>query len=37
MRGAAEEGQAAADLAWSEPDPVPLAIDQLVERIERAP
>jgi hypothetical protein len=36
-RGAAEEGQAVADLAWSEPDPVPLAMDQLVERIERAP
>jgi hypothetical protein len=37
MRGAAEEGQAAADLAWSEPDPVPLYMDQLVERIERTP
>jgi hypothetical protein len=37
MRGAADEGQAAADLAWSEPDPVPSGMDQLVERIERAP
>jgi hypothetical protein len=37
MRGAAEESQAAADLAWSEPDPVPAGMDLLVERIERAP
>jgi hypothetical protein len=37
LRGVAEEGQAAADLAWSEPDPVPSGMDQLVERIERAP
>ena len=36
MRGSAEDGQAAADLAWSEPDPAPPGMDQLVERIERA-
>lgn len=35
--GSAEEGRAAAALAWSEPDPVPPAMDRLVERIERAP
>jgi hypothetical protein len=35
--GAAATGQAAADLAWSEPEPDPARMTHLVERVEGAP
>jgi hypothetical protein len=35
--GAPATGQAAADLAWSEPEPDPSRMSQLLDRIEKVP
>jgi hypothetical protein len=35
--GATATGQAAADLAWSEPEPDPTRMSQLVDRVEKVP